>query len=215
MKWIKLFESWSEEFLYDFTDDKNFTIEEDGKKVKGEFRGSFDVVDMSSTFTDVVSKMSTEYKILKAQSFFNQVTGNAKFEIEVQDKEGEFIEITVGETTVKWFPEKVINLWSLTGTRICQYFNIEGKLENGSKKTLLIDFLDSSGYYRARTTDNIKMKVTLGTRTRGVSIDKENLSKLIQIISENPSKQGIYGDMTREDLRQMFEIAIETLTLFT
>ena len=214
MKHLKLFESWSEEFLYDFTDDKNFTIEEDGKKVKGEFRGSFDVVDMSTTFTDVVSKMSTEYKILKAQSFFNQVTGNAKFEIEVQDKEGEFIEVTVGETTVKWFPEKVINLWSLTEARICWYFNIEGKLENGTKKTLLIDFLDSSGH-RARRTDNIKMKVTLGNRTRGVSIDKENVSKLIQIISENPSKQSIWGDMTREDLRQVFEIAIETLTLFT
>jgi hypothetical protein len=219
MKHLKLFESWSEEFLYDFTDDKNFTIEEDGKKVKGEFRGSFDVVDMSTTFTDVVSKMSTEYKILKAQSFFNQVTGNAKFEIEVQDKEGEFIEITVGETKVKWSPEMVVNLWSQTRTRICQYINIEGRLENGAKRTVLISFhrgdTQAPNLQYATTTDNLKMKVTIGGRYRGVSIDKENVSKLVKIISENPSKQSIWGDMTREDLRQVFEIAIETLTLFT
>ena len=36
MKYLKLFEGWSDQYLLDFTDEEKFTIEEDGKKVKGE-----------------------------------------------------------------------------------------------------------------------------------------------------------------------------------
>ncbi len=217
MKYLKLFEGWSEQYLHDLTDEEKFTIEEDGKKVKGEYRGAFDTADMTNLFADTVSKISSDYKILKVQSFFNQVTGNAKFEIEVQNYEGEFIEIDTPSGKVKFTPEKISNLWANTRESICHYFHIEGRLENGTKKTVYIDFYnvvnDRDGdeqHIRPRTLDNIKMKVTFGRKHRGISIDKENVSKLLEIITENKIDQGVWGNM----YRQILEIGIETLSLF-
>jgi hypothetical protein len=60
----------------------------------------------------------------------------------------------------------------------------------------------------------VKMKVTIGNKYRGVSMDKENTSKLIKQISENKIDQYIWGNMDRPDLRQTLEISIETLSLF-
>jgi hypothetical protein len=113
MKYLKLFEGWSDQYLHDFTDEEKFTIEEDGKKVKGEYKGQFDTEDMVNSFADAVSKMSADYRILKAQSFFNQVTGNAKFEIEVLNYEVELehIEINVLDQKVKWIPEKITHIY--------------------------------------------------------------------------------------------------------
>ncbi len=227
MKYLKFFEGWSDQYLLDFTDEEKFTIEEDGKKVKGEYRGPFDTVDMTNLFADAVSKISSDYKILKAQSFFNQVTGNAKFEIEVQNYEGEFIEIDTPEGKVKWIPEKIVQLWSNIRERICHYFHIEGRLENGTKKTVYFDFYtvvnDRDGdeqHIRPRTLDDIKMKVTIGNKYRGVSIDKENVSKLLEMITENKLSKGIWGDIEEQERQnnttygEILEISIETLRLF-
>jgi hypothetical protein len=224
MKYLKLFEGWSDQYLHDFTDEEKFTVEEDGKKVKGEYKGSFDTVDMTNLFADAVSKISSDYKILKAQSFFNQVTGNAKFEIEVQNYEGEFIEIETPGGKLKWTPEKVVNLWSEIRTRVCQWIHIEGRLENGAKRTVMISFhrgdTQSPNLQYATTTDNLKMKVTIGGRYRGVSIDKENISKLIEIIRENKIDQQVWSLVPHpnyppnENSRLLMVICLETLSLF-
>lgn len=224
MKYLKFFEGWSDQYLLDFTDEEKFTIEEDGKKVKGEYRGPFDTVDMTNLFADAVSKISSDYKILKAQSFFNQVTGNAKFEIEVQNYEGEFIEIDTPEGKVKWIPEKIVQLWSNVRSRVANWINIEGKLENGSKRTVLINFYNGETVrgqiISASSTDDIKMKVTFGTRHRGISIDKENVSKLIKMISENKIDQGPWSlvphpqHLPNENSRLLMVICLETLSLF-
>lgn len=224
MKYLKLFEGWSDQYLLDFTDEEKFTIEEDGKKVKGEYKGAFDTVDMTNTFADAVSKISSDYKILKAQSFFNQVTGNAKFEIEVQNYEGEFIEIDTPEGKVKWIPEKIVQLWSNVRSRVANWINIEGKLENGSKRTVLINFYNGETVrgqiISASSTDDIKMKVTFGTRHRGISIDKENVSKLIEMITENKIDQGPWSlvphphHLPNENSRLLMVICLETLGLF-
>lgn len=211
MKYLKLFEGWSDEYLYDVTDDLNFTIEEDWRKVKGSYQGKFDAVKLSNSFADSVSKMSSEFKILKVQSLFNQMTGNAKFEIEVHRDNNEFIEINIGTEKVKWFPIKLRNAWSNFSKvpRVSKYIKIDGKLERGENRVLNIDFRNSSGSGWA-TLEDVKMQISLGSRSRGVSIDKENLSKLIKIISESPVIQGGYAfQPNRVDL----EIAIETLNL--
>ena len=225
MKYLKFFEGWSDQYLLDFTDEEKFTIEEDGKKVKGEYRGPFDTVDMTNAFADAVSKISSDFKILKAQSFFNQVTGNAKFEIEVQDYEGQFIEIDTPEGKVKWIPEKIVQLWSNVRSRVANWINIEGKLENGSKRTVLINFYNGETVrgqiISASSTDDIKMKVTFGTRHRGISIDKENVSKLIEMITENKIDQGPWSlvphpqHLPNENSRLLMVICLETLSLFT
>jgi len=221
MKYLKLFEGWSDQYLHDFTDEEKFTIEEDGKKVKGEYRGPFDTVDMTNSFADAVSKISSDYKILKAQSFFNQVTGNAKFEIEVQNYESEFIEIDTPAGKVKFMPERIVNIWSNIRERVCHYFHIEGRLENGTKKTVYFDFYNGDNVqYRARTLDDIKMKVTIGNKYRGVSIDKENVSKLLEMIAENKISKGIWGDIEEQERQnqnnrgEILEIGIENLRLF-
>jgi hypothetical protein len=221
MKYLKLFEGWSDQYLHDFTDEEKFTIEEDGKKVKGEYRGPFDTVDMTNSFADAVSKISSDYKILKAQSFFNQVTGNAKFEIEVQNYESEFIEIDTPSGKVKFMPERIVNIWSNIRERVCHYFHIEGRLENGTKKTVYFDFYNGDNVqYRARTLDDIKMKVTIGNKYRGVSIDKENVSKLLEMIAENKISKGIWGDIEEQERQnqnnrgEILEIGIENLRLF-
>jgi len=221
MKYLKLFEGWSDQYLLDFSDEEKFTIEEDGKKVKGEYRGPFDTVDMTNSFADAVSKISSDYKILKAQSFFNQVTGNAKFEIEVQNYEGEFIEIDTPAGKVKFMPERIVNIWSNIRERVCHYFHIEGRLENGTKKTVYFDFYNGDNVqYRARTLDDIKMKVTIGNKYRGVSIDKENMSKLLEMIAENKISKGIWGDIEEQERQnqnnrgEILEIGIENLRLF-
>ena len=221
MKYLKLFEGWSDQYLLDFSDEEKFTIEEDGKKVKGEYRGPFDTVDMTNSFADAVSKISSDYKILKAQSFFNQVTGNAKFEIEVQNYEGEFIEIDTPAGKVKFMPERIVNIWSNIRERVCHYFHIEGRLENGTKKTVYFDFYNGDNVqYRARTLDDIKMKVTIGNKYRGVSIDKENMSKLLEMIAENKISKGIWGDIEEHERQnqnnrgEILEIGIENLRLF-
>jgi hypothetical protein len=216
MKHLKLFEGWSDEYLFDFTDDGKFDIKEDGKKVVGEYRGEFDTATMTNQFADSVFKMSSNYKILKAQSFFNQVTGNAKFEIEVQDYDGEFIEIDTPSGKLKWIPEKIVNLWSPCGRdqdpqeAVCNYIYIEGRLENGTKKTLLINF-DSKNTLATRSLDNIKMILTLGTKSRGLSLGKENISKLIRLISENKITNRFLDD---RQFDEQLEICIRTLNLF-
>jgi hypothetical protein len=236
MKYLKLFEGWSDQYLHDFTDEEKFTIEEDGKKVKGEYRGYFDTADMTNAFADAISKMSADYRILKAQSFFNQVTGNAKFEIEVLNYEGELehIEIDVLDQKVKWIPEKIIHIYK-RGFRLIDNngnttetfvmlagLNIDGRLENGSKKAICLFFSPSDDirvgpglneFTEIPTTkDKITIGYMLGQRARGISINSENFKKLLQLITENKVNFGAYSNPSYQvDVQKM----IEMLTLIS
>jgi hypothetical protein len=234
MKYLKLFEGWSDQYLHDFTDEDKFTIEEDGKKVKGEYKGQFDTEDMVNSFADVVSKMSADYRILRAQSFFNQVTGNAKFEIEVLNYEGELehIEIDVSGQKVKWIPEKITHIYN-RGFRLIDNngittetfvmlagLNIDGRLENGSKKAICLFFSPSDDirvgpneFTEIPTTkDKITIGYMLGQRARGISINSENFKKLLQLITENKVNLGMYSNPPYQaDVQKM----IEMLTLIS
>ena len=240
MKYLKLFEGWSDEYLHDFTDEEKFTIEEDGKKVKGEYKGPFDTADMTNSFADAVSKMSADYRILKAQSFFNQVTGNAKFEIEVLNYENELdhIEIDVAGQKVKWTPEKITILYPGRLKLVDENGNItenfemltnlyiDGRLENGTKKNLDLHFRPSKDitydktYYQIKnynefteiptTKDKITIDYSFGQRSRGISIDSENFKKLLQLITENKVNFGVYARY--EDHRQKM---IDMLTILS
>jgi len=234
MKYLKLFEGWSDQYLHDFTDEEKFTIEEDGKKVKGEYRGPFDIVDMTNTFADTVSKMSSNYRILKAQSFFNQVTGNAKFEIEVHpfEDELEFIEIDVLNQKVNWSPEKLINVYlSKYNTdepfQTLRQFTIIGRLENGAKKNIEVWFnpttIKKTGGWDGRRGFNIEgrkptkkeeFQITyrFGQRTNSVSITPENWGKLAKLLTENKIDLGAYANQVYQN---DITIMIETLTLLS
>jgi hypothetical protein len=217
MKHLKLFEGWSDEYLFDFTDDGKFDIKEDGKKVVGEYRGEFDTATMTNQFADSVFKMSSNYKILKAQSFFNQVTGNAKFEIEVQDYDGEFIEIDTPSGKVKWYPEKFIAIYDNRSSReifFCNYTYIEGRLENGTKKTLEIRFLKKDNYIPRSIGDIEIMRVSIGNKYRGVLIDKPNISKLLKIISENKITTTNTNISSYLNIEKALQVLIEALNLF-
>jgi hypothetical protein len=233
MKYLKLFEGWSDQYLHDFTDEEKFTIEEDGMKVKGKYKGAFDTSDMTNLFADAVSKMSSDYRILKAQSFFNQVTGNAKFEIEVHNFEDEleFIEIDVSGQKVKWIPMELTNIYiSKYNTdepfQILRQFTISGRLENGSKKNLEVWFEPTKikklpnwdgrhgfGIEGKKPTKKEEFKITyrFGQRTNSVSITPENWTKLVKLLTENKINLGIYANV----YQNYINIMIETLTLLS
>ena len=174
MKHLKrINEDWSDDFVYDFKDN-GFQIEEKGKILTGQYKGKFLITQVSSWFAEMVAKMEDEYKIIRAKNYFNEVTGNANFEIEVIENQTESIEVTVSGEKVEYFPSKVDNFSNYYGGSVS--ISISGTLKNGKKKTL--------GAIAGAGNPKIN-RFNFGNKGTGISVDSENMAKLFAIIESD------------------------------
>lgn len=182
MKFLKLFESWHDDYSYNFSDrgfelDSSVDIKNTNKLLSGKYKGKYILTDLNDDFIEMVSRMSDYYEILRTKTYFNSTTGNASFEVEVSDKVDidKFIEIDTTDGKIKWFPIKVIFI-STGGSRFYGYdpmIRFSGRLESGSSKSLSI------------IKKNNKLEFHLeGLISKKPKIDSENLLKLFNMIDE-------------------------------
>ena len=148
----KINEDWSDDYVYDFKDN-GFDVEENGLVLKGQYKGQFVLTQVSSWFEEMLGQMGEEHKVLRTKTYFNELTGNASFEVEIKQQiiAGDSIEVSVGREMVKYFPKEVIALYvsRLDNSEIyLGNLTMEGVLESGQKKSLRL------GRYRNRVNQN-------------------------------------------------------------
>lgn len=187
MKFLKLFESWHDDYSYNFSDrgfklDSSVDIKNTNRLLSGKYKGKYILTDLNDDFIEMVSRMSDYYEILRTKTYFNSTTGNASFEVEVSDKVDidKFIEIDTTDGKIKWFPIKVIFI-STGGSRFYHpktsgyepIIRFSGRLESGSSKSLSI------------IKKNNKLEFSLeGISSKKPKIDNENLLKLFNMVDE-------------------------------
>lgn len=71
MDYIKLFESWSDEYILDFTD-AGFKVEEVGDKLIGEFNGNFVITDINVWYGDLIDRLDYKYKVTSSNLSFSK-----------------------------------------------------------------------------------------------------------------------------------------------
>lgn len=194
----KINEDWSDDYVYDFKDN-GFDVEEDGLVLKGQYKGQFVLTQVSSWFEEMLGQMGEEHKVLRTKTYFNELTGNASFEVEIKQNtiEGDSIEVSVGRETVKYFPKEFIALYvsHLDSSEIyLGDMTIEGALESGQKKTLRL------GRHRNRIKQTVESEFALGSRGRGISLDKENIEKIFDMIENNRLPIKYFGKIFYSDL---------------
>jgi len=195
----KINEDWSDDYVYDFKDN-GFDVEENGLVLKGQYKGQFVLTQVSSWFEEMLGQMGEEHKVLRTKTYFNELTGNASFEVEIKQQiiAGDSIEVSVGREMVKYFPKEVVALYvsRLDNSEIyLGNLTMEGVLESGQKKSLRL------GRYRNRVNQNAENEFALGSRGRGISLDNENIEKIFDMIENNRLPIKYFG---WEDSRKIF-----------
>jgi len=191
-------EDWSDDYVYDFKDN-GFDVEENGLVLKGQYKGKFLITQVSSWFEEMLAQMGEEHKVLRTKTYFNELTGNANFEVEIKQQiiAGDSIEVSVGREKVKYFPKEVIALYvsRLDSSEIyLGHLTIEGALESGQKKSLKL------GRYRNRVNQTAESEFALGSRGRGISVDKENIEKIFDMIENNRLPIKYFGKIFYSDI---------------
>ena len=186
----KINEDWSSDYTYDFTD-HGFEVEENGNILTGKYKGPFVMTQLNDWFAEMTAKMSDDHDVARAKTYFNQVTGNANFEVEIAPGRNFSIEVQVGNETVEYFPSHIYSYHlfdSRFNSRICiGSIWFKGSFKNGQKKELGIHrehLRDRAG----NQIEDTKLQINLGSRGRGISISKEELSKLFDKIFSNDLK---------------------------
>ena len=185
----KINEDWSNDYTYDFTD-AGFEIEENGNLLTGKYKGQFVHSDISSWFEEMLAKLSDEQKVVRSKTYFNEITGNASFEVEIKPTLGEHsIEVEMDGTMhkfylgiithISWNPE--MNRISSTG-HVLGGLYLKGHLENGQERSL---WIGQELTTRRRGGNTIKLVFNLGNRTRGISVSKEDVKKVFDLIYSN------------------------------
>lgn len=196
MKFIKLFESWHQDYSYDFLD-RGFDLDETSyanKTLKGTYKGKYVLTELNDDFADMITRLSYNYQILKVKTYFNETTGSASFEIEVSDKidTDNYIEFEANDEKYKYFPVKV-SFISLGNERF--YGNdpsirLSGKLESGATREL----------YIIKSSNNKLKFMVQGFSSKNPKIDKKNLLKLFNMIDEGHVENDyvdIYDDIKK------------------
>jgi hypothetical protein len=186
----KLNEDWSNDYTYDFTD-AGFEVEENGLILTGKYKGQFLMTQVNDWFAEMTAKMSDDHDVARTKTYFNQVTGNANFEVEIAPGRNFSIEVQVGNETVEYFPLSIYsnNLFDsrVNPSKCVGSIWFKGSFKNGQKKELGIHrehLRDRSG----NQIEDLKLQINLGSRGRGISISKEELSKLFDKIFSNELK---------------------------
>ncbi len=160
-------EGWSDDYTTDFTDN-GFELSEYPSLIKGSYKGNFVISDVNDWFSEMIGKLTTEYRVLRTKTFFNQITGNANFEVEVTEQESESINVISGNNVIEYLP----STWSSFDGGIYLALYVVGRLKSGQKRELNI--------FCNKTKDSIEFY--LGQKRTGISVDKENLKKLFDLI---------------------------------
>lgn len=180
----KLNEDWSNDYTYDFTD-AGFEVEENGLILTGKYKGQFVMTQINDWFAEMTAKMSDDHEVARTKTYFNQVTGNANFEVEITPKRNFSIEIQVGNEKVEFFPIEVSNYrgyhLEMNGDMIGNIW-FKGSLKNGQKKELGV------------TIKNNQIRFTLSNRSRGISVSNEEITKIFDKILSNEMKLGEYDE---------------------
>jgi len=171
----KIFESWSEDYTYNFID-KGFEVEEESQTISGKYKGKFVMTELTDEFAEMISKLSDNYYILKAQTYFNQTTGGASFNVTVSDKfieNDEFISFRMDAGNLEFYPKKVNSIQRYTNpqNKQCTIMYLEGRLKSGAKREIGIDI------------EGDKIKVIIRSfASRRCQLDLEMANKLFTLI---------------------------------
>ena len=207
MKYLKrINEGWSDDYTVDFSDN-NFEIEETPSTIKGRYKGRFVLSNLNNWFTEMTDKLSIEYKVLSTKTFFNEVTGNANFEVEVTETDLESITINVDGTDIEFIPKTILYISHYIDSRPMSGWgaiSIKGRLSTGQNKTLAISI--RYGY----SDDFKEVTFSLSNRSRGVTITKEDVEKIFTLLDSGQvifSSELVYSDYHRgETLRKITEL---------
>ena len=149
------------------------------------------MTQLNDWFAEMTAKMSDDHDVARTKTYFNQVTGNANFEVEIAPGRNFSIEVQVGNETVEYFPLSIYsnNLFDsrFNPSKCVGSIWFKGSFKNGQKKELGIHrehLRDRSG----NQIEDLKLQINLGSRGRGISISKEELSKLFDNIFSNELK---------------------------
>jgi hypothetical protein len=197
-------EDWSNDYTYDFKD-AGFEIEETGLILTGKYKGQFVMTQINDWFGEMIAKMSDDIEVARTKTYFNQVTGNANFEVEIAPGRNFSIEVQVGNEKVEYFPLSIYsnNLFDsrVNPSKCVGSIFFKGSFKNGQKKELGIHrehLRDRSG----NQIEDTKLQFSLGHRGRGISISKEELSKLFDKIFSNELKWMEIESKTFSELSQ-------------
>jgi len=182
MKFIKkINEDWSDDYVVDFFD-HGFDLEETDNTISGKYKGDFVITSLNDWFTEMISKLTIEYKVLRTKTFFNKVTGNANFEVEVSPIDASEINIIVDGNVIKYSPLKITSIWTSSYNHLLQ-ISIRGRTSVGVMKGLLINIqLDEN--------DNpIKVNFTLGNKYSGIVVDNDNLKEILNLVESGKIKK--------------------------
>lgn len=184
MKRIKLFESWSDDYTHDFTD-RGFKIDQVSNIIKGTYKGKYILTELNDEFTEMIGRLSDEYYVLRTKTYFNQITGNASFEVEVSDKFKEksdhfLINLSNGKK-IKFYPQSLnfIDEKFKEGLTL----QLQGRLESGQEREIGIE----------KRGNTIKAYIR-GYSSKNPKIDKENINKLFSIIDSGKIPNYSYVD---------------------
>ena len=172
----KINEDWSSDYTYDFTD-HGFEVAERGNLLTGKYKGQFVHSDISSWFEEMLAKLSDEKKVVRSKTYFNELTGNASFEVEIKPTLGEHsIEVEMDGTKHKFYPVTITSFNWLDPTG---GFYVKGNLESGQERAL---WIGKSLRGRSGATKSV---FHLGNRTRGISVSKEDIKKVLDLIDSD------------------------------
>jgi hypothetical protein len=187
MRFLKrINEGWSDDYVTDFSDN-GFTIEETPSNIKGSIsKGKFLVTDLNNWFTEMTDKLSDNYKVLSAKTFFNQTTGNANFEVVVSETGLESIYINVDGTDIEFIPKTILYIshYSYENRHRVPLqegnISIKGRLSTGLNKTISISI---------KWKDDFKeISFSLSNKSRGVTMTKENMEKIFTLFDSGQVK---------------------------
>jgi hypothetical protein len=187
MRFLKrINEGWSDDYVTDFSDN-GFTIEETPSNIKGSIsKGKFLVTDLNNWFTEMTDKLSDDYKVLSAKTFFNQTTGNANFEVVLAETGLESVTINVDGTDIEFIPKTILRIghWTYENRHRIPLqegnISIKGRLSTGLNKTLSISIK-----WKQRVQE---ISFSLSNKSRGVTMTKENMEKIFTLFDSGQVK---------------------------
>jgi hypothetical protein len=185
---FKLFESLSDvpewnDYVTDFSDagfDINFSkINSTETQLKGTLKNKkLEIKEVHDWFSVMLNRFSDTHIILFSQTYFNDITNNYNFTIKIGESLSDLdsISIGVGRSSVEWIPIAVTNYKPSTQVTSSRDIRISGRLKNNADKTLYI------------YSDGTTTRFSFGNRGTGIKIDKENLNKLVSLMTSGQVK---------------------------
>jgi hypothetical protein len=198
----RIFESWSDDYTYHFTD-KGFSIDQSSNIIKGTYKGKFIQTELTDEFAEMIGRLSDKYYILRTKTYFNQTTGNASFEVEVSDKFKEVFEHILinlsGDKKIKFYVNRVlgISIMHQSSELSSPIMYVEGRLESGKERDIGILINDNKNGIRA---------IIGGYNSKKPKIDKENINKLFSIIDSGKIKNDTYVDRYEKFKKDVLEL---------